>query len=59
MRIFNDRAGLRAGKTNRGHVFQSYDRDMGNGVIVTLKEVDVPIVVGGRHWGALRLAYRA
>jgi len=24
-----------------------------------MKEVDVPITVRGRHWGGLRLAYRA
>jgi hypothetical protein len=58
-RIFNDRAGLSAARTIRQHLLQTYDREMGDGVVVTLKEVDVPIQVQGRHWGAIRLAFRA
>lgn len=58
-RIFNDRAGLSAGRTSREYLLQTYDREMGDGNTVTLKEVDVPIHVSGRHWGAVRLAYRA
>jgi methyl-accepting chemotaxis protein len=58
-RIFNDRAGLSAARTLREHLVQTYDRAMGDGVIVTLKEIDVPIRVRGRHWGAVRLAFRA
>ena len=58
-RIFNDKAGLRAARTVQDHLFQCYDRDMGNGTVVALKEIDAPITVQGRHWGALTLAYRA
>ena len=58
-RIFNDRAGLSAARTSREYLLQTYDREMGDGVVVTLKEIDVPINVCGRHWGALRLAFRA
>ena len=58
-RIFNDRAGLSAARTSREYLLQTYDREMGNGVVVTLKEIDVPIQVHGRHWGAVRLAFRA
>jgi hypothetical protein len=36
---------------------QAYRRDMGGGQMVRLKEVDAPIVIRGRHWGNLRLAY--
>jgi aerotaxis receptor len=57
-RIFNDRAGLTAARSTRDHLVQSYERDMGSGTKIMLKEVDVPIRVRGRHWGALRLAYR-
>ena len=57
-RIFNDRAGLTAARSTREHLFQSYERDMGGGTKVLMKEVDVPIQVRGRHWGAVRLAYR-
>ena len=58
-RIFNDRAGLSAARTIRAHLMQTYDREMGDGVVVTLKEVDVSIEVRGRHWGAVRLAFKA
>lgn len=58
-RIFNDRAGLSAARGSREYLLQTYDREMGDGVVVTLKEIDVPIKVRGRHWGAVRLAFRA
>ncbi len=57
-RIFDDRAGSRAGQTSKEFLLQTYRRDMGGGRFVTMKEVDAPIWVAGRHWGALRLAYR-
>jgi methyl-accepting chemotaxis protein len=31
---------------------------MGAGQFVLLKEAAAPIVVNGRHWGGLRLAYK-
>lgn len=58
-RFFKDSAGIRAARTNREFLMQTYDRDMGGGTVVTLKEVDVPIKIGGRHWGGLRLAFKA
>jgi methyl-accepting chemotaxis protein len=57
-RIFNDAAGLAAGRNLRPYLIQSYARDMGNGVTVMMREIDVPIRVNGRHWGALRTAYK-
>lgn len=57
-RIFDDRAGLAAARNLREFLIQAYQRDMGGGHRVLMKEVDVPIHVGARHWGALRLAYR-
>jgi methyl-accepting chemotaxis protein len=57
-RIFNDPAGLAAGRNQRAYLVQSYARDMGNGNMVMMREIDVPIRVQGRHWGALRTAYR-
>lgn len=57
-RIFDDRAGSRAGRTSRDFLLQTYRRDMGGGRFVTMKEVDAPLWVAGRHFGALRLAYR-
>ena len=31
---------------------------MGNGEFVLMKEASAPIVVNGRHWGGLRLAFQ-
>ncbi|GEO79921.1 methyl-accepting chemotaxis protein [Pararhodospirillum oryzae] len=57
-RIFDDRAGLLAAHNREPMFFQTYERNMGGGKIVYLKEVDMPIMVGGEHWGSVRLAYR-
>ncbi len=57
-RIFDDRVGLAAGRNTEDFLLQAYRRDMGNGVFVMMKDVSAPILVGGRHWGGLRLAYR-
>ena len=57
-RIFNDPAGLAAGRNLRTYLIQSYARDMGNGKTVMMREIDVPIRVHGRHWGGFRTAYK-
>jgi methyl-accepting chemotaxis protein len=57
-RIFNDPAGLAAGRNLRSYLIQSYARDMGNGKTVMMREIDVPIRVQGRHWGGFRTAYK-
>jgi methyl-accepting chemotaxis protein len=57
-RIFNDPAGLAAGRNLRSYLIQSYARDMGNGKTVMMREIDVPIRVNGRHWGGFRTAYK-
>jgi len=57
-RIFNDPAGLAAGRNLRSYLIQSYARDMGNGQTVMMREIDVPIRVNGRHWGGFRTAYK-
>jgi methyl-accepting chemotaxis protein len=57
-RIFNDPAGLSAGRNERSYLIQSYARDMGGGNTVMMREIDVPIRVRGRHWGGFRTAYK-
>ncbi len=57
-RVFNDRTGLASARNTRPFLLQTYRRDMGGGQFVLLKEAAAPIVVQGRHWGGLRLAYR-
>lgn len=57
-RMFNDPAGLAAARNQRAYLIQSYARDMGNGTTIMMREIDVPIRVRGRHWGAFRTAYK-
>jgi methyl-accepting chemotaxis protein len=57
-RIFDDRAGILAARSQRSSLVQAYRRDLGGGRFVTLKEFDAPIVIAGRHWGAIRLAVK-
>ncbi len=57
-RLFNDRTGLGAGRNQRRFLLQTYRRDMGGGQFVYMKDLSAPIVVRGRHWGGLRLAYQ-
>ena len=57
-RIFDDRAGLCAARNTRPYLIQSYPRDMGDGVTIWMKEIDVPIRVLGKHWGGFRTAYK-
>jgi methyl-accepting chemotaxis protein len=56
-RIFNDRTGLASARNERPFLLQTYRRDMGGGRFVLLKEASAPILVQGRHWGGLRLAF--
>jgi PAS domain S-box-containing protein len=53
-RIFDDRAGILAARNTADQLVQTYPRDMGGGNFVILKEIDVPIMVGGKHWGGVR-----
>ncbi len=57
-RIFNDRVGLAAGRNRADFLVQTYRRDMGGGNFTLMKDVSAPIVVQGRHWGGVRLAYK-
>ena len=56
-RIFNDRVGLKAGRSNAPFLLQVYRRDMGGGDFRMMKDLSAPILVNGHHWGGLRLAY--
>ena len=58
-RIFNDRVGLSAGQNTEPFLLQTYRRDMGGGKYVLMKDVSAPIYVKGRHWGGVRMGYRA
>ena len=56
-RIFDDRTGILAARCRQPMVL-TYARDMGGGNFVVLKEIDAPIVVNGRNWGAVRTAFK-
>jgi methyl-accepting chemotaxis protein len=56
-RIFDDRVGLKAGRSSAPFLLQVYRRDMGGGNFRMMKDLSAPIRVKGRHWGGLRLAY--
>ena len=56
-RIFDDRTGILAARTTKPLV-HTYARDMGGGNFVVLKEMDMPVTVQGRHWGAVRMALK-
>lgn len=55
-RIFDDRAGLSAGRVVRPYVIQNYPRNMGDRVIM-MWEIGAPIRVFGKQWGGFRTAY--
>ena len=57
-RIFDDRAGLARRATCAPYLIQSYPRDMGNGVVIMMREIDAPVRVFGKHWGGFRTAYK-
>jgi len=57
-RIFDDRAGLSSARVVRKYLMQTYARDMGNGVTVTMQEIAAPIRLNGKHWGGFRVAYK-
>ena len=42
----------------RPYLIQSYPRDMGNGVVIMMREIDAPVRVFGKHWGGFRTAYK-
>ena len=55
-RIFDDRAGLSAGRVVRPYIIQNYPRNMGDRVVM-LWEIGAPIRVFGKQWGGFRTCY--
>lgn len=52
-RMFDDPTGIRAARNTREVLLQTYMRDTGE----ILCDLSVPLTVGGRHWGALRVGF--
>jgi methyl-accepting chemotaxis protein len=56
-RIFDDRAGLSAGRVVRPYLIQNYARQMGDRIDM-MWEIGAPIRVFGKQWGGFRTAYK-
>jgi methyl-accepting chemotaxis protein len=50
-RMFNDKVGITLAKNTRPFLLQTYMRDTGE----TINDFSMPIIVKGRHWGAIRI----
>lgn len=55
--IFDDRAGLSAGRVVRPYLIQNYPRQMGDRIDM-MWEIGAPIRVFGKQWGGFRTAYK-
>ncbi len=54
-RMFNDPVGLKLARSQKSSLFQTYVRDTGE----ILSDLSMPIVIGGRHWGAVRIGFKS
>lgn len=52
-RIFNDPTGLRSARNREQFLLQTYMRDTGD----ILSDLSMPIMIDGRHWGAVRIGF--
>ena len=52
-RIFDDPVGQKLAANEKPFLFQSYLRDTGE----VINDMSMPIYVGGRHWGAVRVGF--
>lgn len=54
-RIFNDKTGLKAAQNSDPFLLQTYMRDTGE----IMNDISTPILINNKHWGAVRIGYRA
>ncbi|MGC4067548.1 MAG: hypothetical protein QM784_23465 [Polyangiaceae bacterium] len=54
-RIFGDQIGFKAARSTKPYLVQTYARDTGE----TAADVSVPVTIKGRHWGCVRIGFRA
>ncbi|MEG2899523.1 MAG: hypothetical protein RR983_04310, partial [Massilia sp.] len=52
-RIFDDPVGIRLAKNREPFLLQTYLRDTGE----VINDLSMPIVIDGKHWGAVRIGY--
>ncbi len=53
-RIFDDPVGKKGARNQKPSLFQTYVRDTGE----ILADLTMPIMIGGRHWGAVRIGFK-
>jgi methyl-accepting chemotaxis protein len=56
-RFFNGRTALAASRNTEPFLLQTYRRHMSGGTYALMKDVAAPIVVQGRHYGAVRIGF--
>lgn len=54
-KIYSDRAGKRASENLNPFLLQTYKRDIGD----ALHDLSMPVHVNGKHWGCLRVGFKA
>lgn len=52
-RVFDDPVGIKLARNTKPFLFQSYLRDTGE----VVNDLSMPIVIDGRHWGAVRVGF--
>ncbi|MDH4451536.1 MAG: methyl-accepting chemotaxis protein [Rhodoferax sp.] len=52
-RIFDDAVGKKLASNTKPFLFQTYMRDTGE----VINDLSMPIFIGGRHWGAVRVGF--
>ncbi len=58
-RMWMDRTAQAAARNTEPFLLQTYRRDMGGGAFEPMKDASAPISVHGKHWGAVRILYKA
>ncbi|MBF0193899.1 MAG: hypothetical protein HQL71_05040 [Magnetococcales bacterium] len=57
-RFFKDPTGIAAGKNREQCMVRVYDRKVGDNTVI-MYDVSAPIMVNNKHWGGLRIGYKA
>lgn len=58
-RKYTDKTAAAILRSTAPFLLQTYRRDMGGGKFALMKDVSAPVMVSGRHFGGLRVCYRA
>ena len=59
LRIFEDRTAIAAARNVTDEfLVQTYEREMGGGKKVLIKDISTPVRVAGQHWGTIRVGVK-